>query len=294
MFISIIICTRNRATEVVNCLPRVAEQARAFEDVEVIVVDNGSTDNTRTAVEQSAGELAYPFRYVYEPVAGLCQARNRGRAEARGRVLAYIDDDVNIENDWVANLRAHFLDGGSDCLAGKIGSKLNGKLPFPMDDTMRWFFCETNFGEEPRWLKSPEHPIGGNMGFTTDVFDSIGGFDTNLKLYGDESNFFRRASEAGFSMFYDPRILANQVIPASRLTLEELRKKSYVWGNGAATGWMLSGPTMPQRAAKIIEYALRSFYIGIRSTGSNSFGKFYTFWYSRGYLSQLIKGLEQK
>lgn len=294
MLLSIIICTRNRANEVVNCLPVVGSQAKEFGDVEVVVIDNGSTDNTKEVVEQCSAQTPYPFRYVFEPIAGLCQARNRGRAEARGSVLAYIDDDEILGDGWVARLREHFLRRRSDCLGGKIGSKLEGELPFPMDDTMRWFFCETKLGDEARFLESPEHPYGGNMAFTTEVFDTVGGFDPELKLYGDETNFFKRASDAGFSMYYDPELVTDQVIPANRLTEEELRAKSYQWGNGAATGWMLTRPTMLQRAAKIVEYSLRSVYIGIRSAGSNSFGKFYTFWYNRGYLSQLIKGLEQK
>src|SRR5690348_12990589 len=96
MLLSVIICTRNRASEIAECLPGLAEQAKQFSDVEVLVVDNGSTDNTKETVQQLSDRFQFPFRYVFEPIAGLCQARNRGAAEAQAEVLAYIDDDERI------------------------------------------------------------------------------------------------------------------------------------------------------------------------------------------------------
>lgn len=292
ILLSIIICTRNRANEVANCLAPVAEQARAFEDVEVIIVDNGSTDDTRVVVEESIRELAYPFRYVYEPIAGLCQARNRGRAKAHGSVLAYIDDDEILGDGWVARVREHFHQQRSDCLGGKIGSKLEGTFPFPVDDTMKWYFCETALGDQPRALNAPQHPNGGNMAFTTDVFDSVGGFDTNLKLYGDETDFFRRAYENQFSIYYDPNVEVLQVIPPIRLTIDEISKKAYRWGEATATDWLRSSPNSFQRTLKILEYGVRVPYRRLRLLLSSNFGYFFTFWCYRGYLAKLVRGIE--
>lgn len=293
MFLSIIVCTRNRAGEITNCLPAVAEQVREFEDVEVVVVDNGSTDDTRDVIEALGRKFRYGFRYVYEAEAGLCSARNRGRAEARGEILAYLDDDVQLGDGWVARVREHFLAGKSDCLGGKVTAEMDAEPPFAIEDSMLWFFQVTDFGDEARRLKFPEHPIGCNMAFRTEVFDAVGGFDTNLKLYGDETDFFRRASEAGFVMWYDPTAELSQRIPAERLTIEELKSKSYKWGQGAATGWMLAFGGKG-RMPKIGEYVLRTAYVRAGSVVKSSFGRFYTYWYNRGYLAQLIKGLAEK
>ena len=100
-FLSIIICTRNRADELVNCLPELARQAKHFSDVEVVIVDNGSTDDTKAVVNQASAHHGFIFRYETEPTAGLSRARNRGCAVALGEVLAYVDDDVRIGPVWI-------------------------------------------------------------------------------------------------------------------------------------------------------------------------------------------------
>lgn len=292
--LSVIICTRNRADEIINCLPEVALQAREFSDVEVVVVDNGSTDNTKETVAELSKKHDYPFRYVFEPIAGLCQARNRGRAEAKGKVLSYIDDDLIIEKNWIKHIRNHFLQETTGCLGGNVDVSLVGDGNFDFTEDMLWFFGKRDFGREVREMRLPEHPVGGNMSILTRVFDEVGGFDTNLKLYGDETDFFRRAASKGFKMLYDPKVVVRQIIPANRLTKEELRYKSYSWGKGSATVWMLSEPGFFKRLAKMVEYFFRTVYVGLSSLVKGSFGKFYTFWYNCGYLAQLFKGLEKR
>jgi glycosyltransferase involved in cell wall biosynthesis len=292
MFLSIIICSRNRAHEIVNCLPGLAEQARQFPDAEVIIVDNGSTDNTAGAVKNCSSALGYGFRYVFEPVAGLCQARNRGRQEAKGTVLAYIDDDAIVTPGWIQTIRDHFMGEKSDCLGGKVSIRMEGEMPFRLEPEMEWFFMASTLGEKARFLSHPQHPTGCNMAFLAKVFDAIGGFNTHLKLYGDETDFFRRVYEKGFTVYYNPAMEVSQVIPAERMTKRALKEKSLQWGQGAATNYLLTNPSPPQLAKKKAEFRLRTAYMAVMSTFRKNFGGFYTYWYNRGFLSQLRKGLD--
>lgn len=294
MLLSIIICSRDRADEIANCLPDIISQARKFSDVEVLVVDNGSTDDTKQVVESISGESVCPFRYVYEPIAGLCQARNRGRAEAKGKILAYIDDDARIADDWVQQVRRNFLEQTTDCLTGRVAVEIEGDADFEITEDMLWFFGKREFGDETQEMFYPSHPIGCNMAFRAEVFDAVGGFNTNLKLYGDETDFFRRAAEKKFKMLYDPQVEIKQVIPANRLVKEELRHKSYLWGKGSATVWLLSSSGALTRIGKIAEYFFRTVYLAASSLVRSGFGKFFTLWYNCGYLVQLIKGLEKR
>ena len=287
--ISIIICTRDRAGELANCLPETVRQAKTFDDVEVIVVDNGSADDTLGVVNRISLELGFRIRYVFEPIPGLSNARNRGRQEAVGRVLAFIDDDVIIGGHWVANIRKHFDSNKSDCLGGKVLAELGCDPPFQMDDSMLWFFQVTNFGQEPRRLCYPEHPIGCNMAFGTNIFDSVGGFDSSLKLYGDETDFFRRVHEANFSVEYDPNIEVTQLIPSERLTKEAIREKAFKWGQGSATIWAAEDNALGKRYIVLMKYAATSVYLWFRYLLQPTFGLYFTYWYNRGFISVIVR-----
>ncbi len=291
--VSILVCSRNRAHEIINCLPGLAEQANEFNDVEVIVVDNGSTDNTEEVVRKASQKFHYNFRYVFEATPGLCQARNTGRHEANGEVIAYVDDDVIIAPGWVKSIREHFLKNKSDCLGGRVSIKMNGRMPFKLEPEMQWFFMASTLGENPRLLSYPQHPIGCNMAFKTKVFDAIGGFNTNLKLYGDETDFFERVYMRGFSVYYDPDVEVTQIIPPERLTKSALKEKSFKWGQGAATAYLLQRPTPVELKKRKVEFKARTVYMALMSGIRRNFGGFYTYWYNRGYLAQLNKGLEE-
>ena len=290
IFLSVIVCTRNRADELVNCLPALAEQCAAFPDVEVLVVDNGSADNTREVVERFAAGPGSPVRYTYEPEAGLCRARNQGRRAARGRVIAYVDDDAVIGPGWVGRVRGHFLAGKSDCLGGRIEVEVEGEMPDWLPQDLLWVLGKTMLGDEARPISFPLHPQGGNFAVRTEVFDAVGGFDPKIALYGDETEFFRRVSRHDFAMAYDPEALVTQRVPAHRLSRKELASKAYRWGRGAALVWLLASPGEARRWAKAAEYALRAAYVGARWCTRPGFGRYYTFWHNCGYVRQLIVG----
>ena len=101
--ISVIICTRNRAHALRESLDSVRIAAGdGAPSVELVVVDNGSTDSTYATVETWAKDLPpeLPVRLVREPRAGLSIARNTGVANARGDIILFTDDDCRLESDY--------------------------------------------------------------------------------------------------------------------------------------------------------------------------------------------------
>ena len=95
--VSVIVPTHNRPGFLVGAIASVLRQT--FTDYEIIVVDDGSTDDTREVVERIASPKV---RYVYQENAGVGAARNRGIALARGRYIAFVDDDDEILPDTLA------------------------------------------------------------------------------------------------------------------------------------------------------------------------------------------------
>lgn len=288
--LSVIICTRNRADELVNCLPELTRQAKELSDVEIVIVDNGSTDGTRELVSRMSSEFGYQYCYAYEAEAGLGRARNRGRATASGEVIAYIDDDVVIRPGWLGQVREHFVAKRSDCLAGSVEVEVEGGLPEWFPERFLYILGRTELGDKERVLRYPEHPQGNNFAIRVEVFDRVGGFNPKISLYGDETEFFRRVNEHNFRILYCPEIVVAQYIPVSRITRREVTRKAYLLGRGSAIVWLLSSPSLQERALRACEYFLRTIYGFFSASINPSFVRDFTFWRSRGYLRQLVRG----
>lgn len=106
---SVIIPTRNRADALRRCLEALREQAQQAGSFEIIVVDDGSTDETCRLVSETSAESAIPVRLIeLGKQMGPAAARNRGIAEAEGEIVVFIGDDIIVRNDFVAeHLAAH-------------------------------------------------------------------------------------------------------------------------------------------------------------------------------------------
>jgi glycosyltransferase involved in cell wall biosynthesis len=113
MKLSVVICTRNRAHAIVNCLDSIDFAARnaSLTDAEIVVSDNGSSDGTPGAVRNWAASASIRVCVEHEPRAGITLAKNRGLRAARGDILVLIDDDCCLQPDYfVELLRLHATD----------------------------------------------------------------------------------------------------------------------------------------------------------------------------------------
>ncbi len=104
MTITVALITRNRQNYLKRCLNSLVNQTK--NPLEVIVVDNGSKDQTKRVVNTFKDKL--PLRYTYEKKIGIPYARNRALEEARGKILAFLDDDCEADKHWLEEmLKAH-------------------------------------------------------------------------------------------------------------------------------------------------------------------------------------------
>jgi GT2 family glycosyltransferase len=198
-FISVVVCTRDRPDQIKKCLDRLAGQK--YPRYEVVVVDNAPTsDALRGVVEARVVEARViqdgviqdrgaEFRYCVEPRPGLSWARNTGIAAATSDIIAFLDDDDEPDEYWLASIADGFA------ISDRIGCVCGIVLPARLDNAIedlfeqvgghskgRGFVRETfsKSGPQSPLFPLPPFGVGANMAFRRAVLDRIGGFDVAL------------------------------------------------------------------------------------------------------------------
>ncbi|MDX6265443.1 MAG: hypothetical protein QOD70_183 [Frankiales bacterium] len=238
---SVVLCTRDRADSVRVALRSVL--ASAGPDVDVVVVDNAPrTDATRTVVE----ELADPrVRYLLEPRAGLSVARNTGARAAAGAAIAFTDDDVVVDADWLRRLRLGFTRSARvGCVTGLVPSaELDTAPQHFFDAKVHWSSSTT-----PRLFDLVDHRddsalypyasgmvgTGANFAVLRSAYDALGGFDEALGAGaltrgGEDLDWFVRTLTGGWTIAYEP---AAVVWHRHRRDLASLGDQLYGYGTG--------------------------------------------------------------
>lgn len=225
--LSLVIATYNRAEQLMITLNSVAAQSKASAQWECIVVDNNSSDNTQQRVEEFiAQHPQHNFRYHFEAKQGLSHARNAGIEQAKGDIIAFIDDDERIVPDFIGAYIKLFEDYPAAMAAGGkiIAEYPTGRPRWMSHYTERPIANPMDFGDYIRPFPKGRIPGGGNMAMRREVFDKIGVFNTSLGrtgkslIGGEESDLFERIAAAGMECYYAPRAVMYHIIPADKLT----------------------------------------------------------------------------
>lgn len=243
--ISIIVPTFNRAASLVRTLQSVAEVVPPNAPVEIIVVDNRSTDQTREAFNTISAKFPdRDLRYIYEPMPGLLSGRHRGAAEAKGGILSFLDDDVLLAESWVDALQDAFADPTVALVGGPSRPGYEVEPPkwlkdfWWQSDEDRWcgFLSLIDQGPSVKPI-SPMSVWGLNFSIRKTVFQTCGGFHpdcipkTLQRYQGDgEAGLSLKVSERGLRALYHPGVAVTHVIPASRLTPEGLKQRNFYQG----------------------------------------------------------------
>jgi GT2 family glycosyltransferase len=256
---SVIVCTRDRTSDLSCCLPHLAGLVK--DGHEVIVVDScPSDDSTQRLV------ATYPsVKYVFEPCPGLSIARNRGIQAATREFIAFTDDDAEVDPFWLPHQLRNFEDPAVAMVTGVT-------LPIELEKASQiWFEVTNTFsrGFERRTfdvtnidpLSAGVLGAGVNTGFRRSVFEKVGLFDPALgpgtpARAADDLEMFYRILAAGYRAVYDPGALVwhhhRRDWPALRSTVYNYGVAVYAWWAGAlvlrreygllrlAPGWFLN------------------------------------------------------
>jgi glycosyltransferase involved in cell wall biosynthesis len=204
MDVSLIICSRDRCQQLARCLHSV--RGITFDRPwELIIVDNGSMDETPIAVERFISTGSIPTRYVLEPKPGLGNAHNAGLAVARGDIIVFTDDDCYPAPDLLNCVWSAFEDPSVGYITGRI------MLHDPADHPVTIRESMTPLTYPGRSFVNVGAVAGANMAFRRGVLLKIGGFDP---LFGPGSLFNAedldaagRASAMGWQGQYRPEVI---------------------------------------------------------------------------------------
>jgi glycosyltransferase involved in cell wall biosynthesis len=236
--LSVAICTKDRATTVRRCLDSLLPLQNAY-GFELLVIDNSPSDQ---ATARLVKELP-TVRYTLEKYPGLNFARNRAWKEASGELIAYLDDDVVVDQGWAAGLQEAFAENPDAAaftgLVMPLKLDTTAQVLFEKRKGFRRGFDKKRFG---RVLPGNSlYPCGAgifgagcNMAFRRDVLRELGGFDEALDTGaplpgGGDLDIFYRIIRAGHTLVYEPSFM---VFHEHRESESALRRQYYTWGLG--------------------------------------------------------------
>jgi len=233
--VSVIVATRNRAArleQMLGSLKVALDEARG--PVDVWLVDNGSTDDTRRVIESWCASVPQA-QSLYAPEPGKSRALNAAIARARGEVILFTDDDVTLDPGWVNAMREFFLlNPEVAAVAGRILPLVSAgseKLWASGAGVWRLVLPIFDLGERPRPCVDM---YGANMAVRTGVLRELGGFNPELGVgaagAGEDTEFARRIQRAGYRTAYNPAAVVYHDVPAERLT------SRYLWRRGEWAG----------------------------------------------------------
>lgn len=220
---SVVVPVYNDPEGIRMTLDSLVHQTLPREWYEVIVVDNGSTDETPSVVEEF--EVAYAnVRLRTEADAqGSYAARNRGIAAARGEVVAFIDADMSVDPDWLQRA----LDAFYSRDAAYLGCAVE-VYPPTGEETLAGKYNRLTDLRVERLIDRLEFAPTCSLLVDRDLIDEVGRFDDRVRSSGD-LEFGNRVAATGRTLHYEPGVTAYH--PA-RTTLRSLLRKSYRIGRG--------------------------------------------------------------
>ncbi len=229
MTITVVIATYNRAALLAECLAHLARQPFAPGD-EVIVVDNASTDETPRIIDAARAQFSVPLHHLDESAPGKSRAIARALEVAAGDVLAFTDDDVDVDAGWLEAVRGTMRNRDVALTGGPVAPRWETAPP-------RWLRKATDtYGPLAAPLALLDYGpsvvdlgartvVGANMAVRRSVFLQVGGFAPHLGklrgtlLSGEDHELCRQVQAAGFRAVYCPAAGVRHWVPADRMRL---------------------------------------------------------------------------
>ena len=221
--VSVVIPTYNRSALLLDAINSVLGQATRI-TFEIVVVDNNSEDDTADVVRSLTDGRV---RYVVEREQGNAHARNRGVASATADIIAFLDDDVTVDSNWLASLH-QVLETRQEFafVGGKVLPQWNGPAPSWLTPEHWSPLALLDYGPDEFIIggTSPRGLLTANIAFRRTVFDDVGTFSPHLqRVKGfigsmEDTEFLMRVCRSGKQGLYLPQMIARAPVDVERLT----------------------------------------------------------------------------
>jgi glycosyltransferase involved in cell wall biosynthesis len=275
--VSVIVCTYNRAEQLPRIIRLLRVQDYPKDRFEIIIVDNGSTDNTKSMAEKLMTQSDVKIRYFFESRRGVTFARNRGSEEALYPYLAYIDDDCIVKPDWLQSLMTGYdLDNRVFSVFGRIKNDWGEQIkPRWMTPAMEAMLGDNSFlGTAPKILENRFGTRESNLSIKKGILQSLGGF-LGMEQFGSHNSAATelkyclwKARNIGVKIAYVPTAVAHHYVTLR--TKSWMIKRAY-W-QGISDGlldfiiyrqkWWKSGiKACSDSAAMIVLFGFALFYL---------------------------------
>lgn len=247
--VTVVLPTHRRPDSLRRVLVGLARQRDPGVPWDLVVVDNDGPPGTAVAQRAGFASLPVPTRVVVEPVLGASIARNRGIAEATGSLVAFIDDDVVPDDDWLEQLVEPLLARRCDAVGGQVVLDPTVAVPPWLSGWLRPYLAEFHPSDEeidlrhlPEGVLTEPYLLTANAAFTADVLARCGGLDPLLgprhgvPMVNDDLSLSRRVVAAGGTIHYRPAARVTHELPSHRLRRRYFVRRLYAQGR---SDWML-------------------------------------------------------
>jgi len=281
MKLSIVICTFNRAIQLEQLLEDLSYQHARLKpddkgDVEVILVDNNSFDNTKEVAYKFTESTILPVKYYLENRQGIAAARNCGIKQANGELIAFLDDDLTLDEDWLKEA----LRIAAGCKDREIGVYGGRSIPLWQERVPKWLnstppygieqalFTGHNYGDEESFypvdsdIGVARFPLGTNTMYRREVFDNCGDFRTDLGRNAaggvglhEETEFLEYLSMLKVPMLYVPQLIVFHPITSEQMRPENMRR--WYFKSGCSLYWMAYTDRMRRTPDRLIGISRR-------------------------------------
>ncbi|GMW01026.1 MAG: hypothetical protein AMXMBFR84_21630 [Candidatus Hydrogenedentota bacterium] len=221
--ISVVVCTYNRAEMLRPSVESLlAIDTEGLYAHEIVVVDDGSTDDTQATLQDLKARSPVPMCVVRGAGTGVAAARNTGICASSGRYIAFFDDDQFAHTAWLTALWRTMKTTSAACVGGARTLDLETGVLESMPRISRLYLGEIPVEPFPRECGRNDLLCTGTVLIDRTLFDHVGVFDESLTQGGEDTEFFTRVRKAGGACWFTPLSLVRHMVPEYRMKRQYL------------------------------------------------------------------------